>query len=74
MMLIISVCRHRAAVHPSKPTISRQKLRFVCALVYIIGLILGYGLSMPFCLVNEALFTKYRYMHCSLHFCSRQHS
>ena len=31
MMLIISVLRYRATVHPLKPAISRRKLKVVCA-------------------------------------------
>ena len=36
MMLIISVLRYRATVHPLKPAISRRKLKVVCGLVYLI--------------------------------------
>ena len=43
MMLIISVLRYRATVHPLKPAISRRKLKVVCGLVYIVGFIAGYG-------------------------------
>ena len=49
MMLIISVLRYRATVHPLKPAISRRKLKVVCGLVYIVGFIVGYVPDMPFC-------------------------
>jgi hypothetical protein len=34
MMLIISVLRYRATLHPLKPAISRRKLKVVCSLVH----------------------------------------
>ena len=37
MMLIISVLRYRATVHPLKPAITRPKLKVVCGLVYVVG-------------------------------------
>ena len=37
MMLIISLTRYRATVHPLKPAISRRKLKVVCGLVYFLG-------------------------------------
>ena len=43
MMLIISVLRYRATLHPLKPAISRRKLKVVCSLVYTVGLTAGYG-------------------------------
>ena len=49
MMLIISVLRYRATVHPLKPAISRRKLKVVCGLVYIVGFIAGYGTNLPLC-------------------------
>jgi hypothetical protein len=49
MMLIISVLRYRATVHPLKPAISRRKLKVVCGLVYIVGFIAGYGTYLPLC-------------------------
>ena len=42
-MLIISVLRYRATVHPLKPAISRRKLKIACGLVYIVAFIAGYG-------------------------------
>ncbi len=49
MMLIISVLRYRAVVHPLKPAITRRKLKAVCSLVYVVGLIAGYGIYLPLC-------------------------
>ena len=49
MMLMISVLRYRATVHPLKPAISRRKLKVVCGLVYIVGFIAGYGTYLPLC-------------------------
>ena len=45
MMLIISVLRYRATVHPLKPAISRRKLKVVSGLLYIVGFIAGYVLT-----------------------------
>ena len=53
MMLIISLLRYRATVHPLKPAISRRKLKVVCGLVYLIGLIGGGGTSLPACLIKS---------------------
>ena len=44
MMLIISVLRYRAAVHPLKPKI-------VCGSGYILGVIAGYGQRAPLCFI-----------------------
>ena len=52
MMLIISLLRYRATVHPLKPAISRRKLKNVCSLVYIFGLVGGYGTYLPTCFVQ----------------------
>jgi hypothetical protein len=54
MMLMISVLRYRATVHPLKPAISRRKLKLVCGLVYVAGFVLGYGPAMPECLMNSS--------------------
>ena len=51
MMLMISVLRYRATVHPLKPAISRRKLKLACGLVYVVGFIAFYGLSSPLCLL-----------------------
>jgi hypothetical protein len=56
MMLVISLLRYRATVHPLKPDISRRKLKRVCSLVYIFGLFAGYGAFLPEC------FTQTRYV------------
>jgi hypothetical protein len=52
MMLIISLLRYRATVHPLKPDISRRKLKVVCGLVYIVGFIAGYGTRLPLCFMQ----------------------
>jgi hypothetical protein len=52
MMLMISVLRYRATVHPLKPAISRRKLKVVCGLVYIVGFIAGYGPTVPLCFMH----------------------
>ena len=49
MMLIISVFRYRATVHPFKPAISRGKLIKVCCVVYVVNLIIGLGSHVPYC-------------------------
>ena len=54
MMLIISFLRYRATVHPLKPAISRRKLRVVCGLVYLFGLIVGCGTHLPICLIMKS--------------------
>ena len=43
MMLFISVLRYRATVHPLKPAITRRKLKVICGLMYVVGLIAVYG-------------------------------
>ena len=53
MMLMISMLRYRATVHPLKPAISRRKLKFVCGLMYIVGLFVGYQPAMPLCFFTE---------------------
>ena len=57
MMLVISLLRYRATVHPLKPAISRRKLKRVCSLVYIFGLFAGYGVFLPECF-TQALYSK----------------
>ena len=49
MLLIISLLRYRPTVHPLKPAISRRKLKVVCGLVYLVGLIAGGGARFPRC-------------------------
>ena len=53
MMLMISVLRYRATVHPFKPPISRWKLNVACGLVYIVGFFAGYVPFMPLCLMEN---------------------
>jgi hypothetical protein len=60
MMLIISVLRYRATVHPLKPAISRRKLKVVCGLVYLGCLIAGYGVFLPECFLNDDSYWKFR--------------
>jgi hypothetical protein len=60
MMLIISVLRYRATVHPLKPAISRRKLKVVCGLVYLGSLIAGYGVFLPKCFLKHDSYSKFR--------------
>ena len=64
MMLVISLLRYRATVHPLKPAISRRKLKVVCGLMYIVGLISVCGTRLPSCLksnvVSDAYWKFYR--------------
>ena len=61
MMLIISLLRYRAIVHPLKPAISRRKLKVVCGLVYLVGLIVGCGVRSPRCfLMSNVVYVAYR--------------
>ena len=53
IMLVISVFRYRATVHPLKPAITRKKVKAICGFVYIVGFILGYGVSLPLCLISK---------------------
>ncbi|XP_046853021.1 bombesin receptor subtype-3-like [Xenia sp. Carnegie-2017] len=52
MMLIISVLRYRAIVHPLKLSFSRQKIKIVCGLAYIIGLVTTVGMTFQECIVD----------------------
>ncbi|CAB3998618.1 growth hormone secretagogue receptor type 1 isoform X3 [Paramuricea clavata] len=67
MMLVISVLRYRATVHPLKPAISRRKLKVVCGLVYLCGLIAGYGAYVPECFLLNDPYWKFRNA-CSIFF------
>ena len=49
IMLIISVLRYRATVHPLIPAISRGKLIKVCCVVYVVSLIIVLGSHVPYC-------------------------
>ena len=53
MMLIISLIRYRATVHPLKPSISRRRLKVVCGFVYLLGLIVGGGVGLPLCFIKS---------------------
>ena len=55
MMLIISLLRYRATVHPVKPAISRRKLKVVCGLVYLVGLIAACGTRLPLCFIKSTV-------------------
>ena len=65
MMLVISVLRYRATVHPLKPAISRRKLKVVCGSVYVVGLIAGYGATVPICFMqwNDVIAIVYFKLH-----------
>ena len=60
MMLIISLLRYRATVHPLKPAISRRKLKVVSGLVYLVGLIVGGGIRLPRCFVKSNVVVSYK--------------
>ena len=61
MMLIISLLRYRAIVHSLKPAINRRKLKVVCGLVYLVGLIVGCGLRLLRCsLMSKVVYVDYR--------------
>ena len=53
IMLVISVFRYRATVHPLKPAITRRKVKVICGFAYIVGFSLGYGASLPLCLISR---------------------
>ena len=76
MMLMISVHRYRATVHPLKPAISRQKLKLICGLVYFVGFFTGYLPAMPPCFMQNNNDVKnifegyfYGYILCYFYFC-----
>ena len=54
IMLIISLLRYRATVHPLKPAISRRKLKVLCGLVYLGGLIAACGINFPACFIESS--------------------
>ena len=56
MMVMISVLRYRATVHPLKPAIRRAKLRKVCLYAYVVSSITNAGLGVPLCF-NEKMNT-----------------
>lgn len=49
MMLIFSLLRYRAIVYPLKPSISRRKLKVVCGLVYLVGLVAVCAVYLRLC-------------------------
>ena len=53
IMLIISLLRYRAIVHPLKPAISKRKMKVVCGLVYLVGFIMGGGILFPRCFIKS---------------------
>ena len=53
LMLVITMLRYRATLHPLKPAMSRRKLKIVCSLVYAVGLIAGYGPTLSLSLLYE---------------------
>ena len=59
IMLIISLLRYRATVHPLKPAISRRKLKVVCGLVYLVGFIAAGGVRLPLCFTSSKVFDAY---------------
>ena len=61
MMLVISVLRYRATVHPLKLAITRRKLKVVCGLVHVAGLIAVYGTILPPCCIQQNLTAYKRY-------------
>ena len=65
MMLIISLLRYRATMHPLKPAISRRKLKVFCSLVYLAGLIAACGINFPLCFIKSTVlhdvFLKFYY-------------
>ena len=65
MMLIISLLRYSATVHPLKPDFSRRKLKVVCGLVYIVGFIPGYATYLPVCFMqwNDVAIIFYTKVH-----------
>ena len=53
MMLVISLLRYRATVHPFKPANSRRKLKIICGLVYLVGPIVECGIRLPRCFIKS---------------------
>ena len=59
MMLVISLIRYRATVHPLKPACSRRKLKVVCGLLYLAGLIAACVAEVPMCFVKSVMHDAY---------------
>ena len=53
MMLVISQLRYRVTVPPLKPAISQRKLKVICGLVYLVGVIVGGGTYLPECFIKS---------------------
>ena len=49
MMLVISILHYRSVIHPLKPVIARKKLKVICCLVYLFGIVAGFGKASPSC-------------------------
>ena len=60
IMMVISVLRYRATLHPLKSDIRQQRLRVVCGLGYILGFVV-YGGSVPLCFIQLNSFTHTTY-------------
>ncbi len=58
-------------MHPLEPAITRRKLKVVCGLVYVVGLIGGYGPIAPECLLisHEYFFVYYKFTSGYIIFC-----
>ena len=72
MMLMISVLRYRAVLHPLKPAISRRKLKIAYGLVYFAGFFAGYVPFMPLCLLenwDDEKIAYYNYLSGYIIFC-----
>ena len=54
IMLIISLLRYRATVHPLKPAVIRRKLKIVCALMYLVGLVAACATRLPGCFIKSS--------------------
>ena len=59
MMLIISLLRYRAIVHPLKPAISKRKMKVVCGLVYLVGFIVESGTRLPRSFIKRVAYRKF---------------
>ena len=68
LMLIISLLRYRAIVHPLKPAITRRKLKVVCGLVYIVGSIVGCGIRLPRCFIKSNVVISMLIRNFTMHF------
>ena len=53
-MLIISLLRYRTTVHPLKPAVTRRKLKIVCGLMYLVGLITACATRLPGCFIKSS--------------------